>query len=51
MNIQPVSSFIIKEYPPVTCFLEMEFKKKKCCKEYKKGDQCRKCPRLKAIQA
>jgi hypothetical protein len=38
-----------KQSLPMSCFLVMELKKKKCCKEYKKGDQCRKCPKLKAL--
>ncbi|MGZ3883875.1 MAG: hypothetical protein ACXVP0_13920 [Bacteroidia bacterium] len=29
---------------PLMPFVELCRKHKKCCKEYKKGDRCKKCP-------
>jgi hypothetical protein len=50
MQLAPITP-LPKECPPVFCFFELEFKKKKCCKSYKDGKQCRKCPKLRALQA
>lgn len=29
---------------PLSVFLECSKKKKDCCKNFKKGDRCKKCP-------
>jgi len=35
---------IIQAFTSEQIIPEMELKKKKCCKKYKKGKRCKKCP-------
>lgn len=36
---------LIVDCPAARLMEELELKKKKCCKKYKRGKRCKKCPK------
>lgn len=41
-----VEIYNLGEHQEISC----KSRKKKCCKKFKKGDQCRRCPKIAAFQ-
>ncbi len=43
-NLTPKKQLFFENKNPFIVFAECCKKKKNCCKSYKKGDRCKKCP-------
>lgn len=47
MDVKPEKSptlIFFQNNSPLSVFMECSKKKKDCCKNFKKGDRCKKCP-------